>query len=124
MNAIVITKDWNDIGPNNYVQNSPMAKVLFGKKVFPTTSFPNLFAVVTCYMKVRSYLVKLKAKQYSYVIFDTIKSTVLHYFVTCVNLTLSWRRPLPYRNQSIDLKSKSMDWFLYDNILHHPRVNP
>ena len=25
-------------------------------------------------------------------------------------LTLSWRRPLSYRNQSIDL-----DWFLYDN---------
>ena len=30
-------------------------------------------------------------------------------------LTLSWRRPLSYRNQSIDLQSKSMDWFLYDN---------
>ena len=37
----------------------------------------------------------------------------------CVTLTLSWRRPLSYRNQSrkqsIDLQSKSMDWFLYDN---------
>ena len=30
-------------------------------------------------------------------------------------LTLSRRRPLSYRNQSIDLESKSMDWFLYDN---------
>ena len=30
-------------------------------------------------------------------------------------VTLSWRRPLSYRNQSIDLQSKSMDWFLYDN---------
>ena len=29
-------------------------------------------------------------------------------------LTLSWRRPLSYRNQSIDLPSKSMDWFLYE----------
>ena len=37
-------------------------------------------------------------------------------------LTLSWRRPLSYRNQSIDLQSKSMDWFLYDNGLHHKRV--
>ena len=37
-------------------------------------------------------------------------------------LTLSWRRPLPYRNQSIDLWSKSMDCFLYDNGLHHERV--
>ena len=37
-------------------------------------------------------------------------------------LTLSWRRPLSYRNQSIDLQSKSMDWFLYDNDLRHERV--
>ena len=29
-------------------------------------------------------------------------------------LTLSWRRSLSYRNQSIDLQNKSMDWFLYD----------
>ena len=36
--------------------------------------------------------------------------------------TLSWRGPLPYRNQSIDLRSKSMDWFLYDNGLRHERV--
>ena len=38
-------------------------------------------------------------------------------------LTLSWRRPLSYRNQSIDFQSKSMDWFLYDNGLRHERVN-
>ena len=37
-------------------------------------------------------------------------------------LTLSWRRPLSYRNQSTDLQSKSMDWFLYDNGLRHERV--
>ena len=37
-------------------------------------------------------------------------------------LTLSWRRPLSYRNQSIDLRSKSIDWFLYDNGLRHERV--
>ena len=34
----------------------------------------------------------------------------------CPCLTLSWRRPLSYRNQS-------MDWFLYDNDLRHERVN-
>ena len=45
------------------------------------------------------------------------------------SLTLSWRRLLSYRNQSIDLRrsidlqSKSMDWFLYDNGLRHERVN-
>ena len=39
------------------------------------------------------------------------------------SLTLSWRRSLSYRNQSIDLQSKSMAWFLYDNGLRHERVN-
>ena len=29
-------------------------------------------------------------------------------------LNLLWRRPLSYRDQSIDLLRKSMDWFLYD----------
>ena len=38
------------------------------------------------------------------------------------HLTLSRRRPLSYRNQSIDLGSKSMDWFLYDNGLRLERV--
>ena len=38
-------------------------------------------------------------------------------------LTLSWWRPLSYRNQFIDLLRKSMDWFLYDNGLRHERVN-
>ena len=38
-------------------------------------------------------------------------------------LTLSWLRPLSYRNQFIDLQRKSVDWFLYDNGLRHERVN-
>ena len=38
-------------------------------------------------------------------------------------LTLSRRRPLSYRNQSIDVLRKSMDWFLYDNGLRLERVN-
>ena len=37
-------------------------------------------------------------------------------------LTLSWQRPLSYRNQSIDLLCKSMDWSLYDNGFRHERV--
>ena len=32
------------------------------------------------------------------------------------------RRSLSYRNQSIDLQSKSMDWFLYHRDLRHERV--
>ena len=34
-----------------------------------------------------------------------------------------WRRPLSYRNQSIELWSKSMDWFPYGNRLRHERAN-
>ena len=37
------------------------------------------------------------------------------------SLTLSLQKSLPYRNQSIDLQSKGMDWFLYDWDLRHER---
>ena len=39
-------------------------------------------------------------------------------------LTLSWWRSLSYRNQSIDLLCKSMNWFLYDRDLRLERVKP
>ena len=39
-----------------------------------------------------------------------------------INLTLSRRRWLSYRNQSVDLQYKSMDWFLYDYGLCHECV--
>ena len=38
-------------------------------------------------------------------------------------LNLSWRRSLLYRNQSIELQNKSMDWFLYDRNFRLERVN-
>ena len=49
---------------------------------------------------------------------------MIHYslFYESNFLTLSRWRPLSYRNQSIDLRSKSMDWFLYDNSLRLERV--
>ena len=34
-------------------------------------------------------------------------------FWVFMHLSLSWRRSLSCRNQSIDLQSKSIDWFLY-----------
>ena len=37
-------------------------------------------------------------------------------------LTLSRRRFLSYRNQSIDLQFKSADWFLYDRDVRRERV--
>ena len=38
-------------------------------------------------------------------------------------LTFLWRSSLSYRNQSIDLQSKSRDWFLYDMDFGHERAN-
>ena len=39
-----------------------------------------------------------------------------------ISLTLSWRRLVSYRNNSINLQSKSKDWLLYDNGLHREWV--
>ena len=56
----------------------------------------------------------------------TVRKNVFPFFVSLISsrnrLTLSWRRLLSYRNQSIDLGSKSVNWFLYDNGLRHERV--
>ena len=53
------------------------------------------------------------------------KDRILHLLVGLLLweklLTLSWRRPISYRSQSIDLFRKSMDWFLYDIGLRHER---
>ena len=40
-----------------------------------------------------------------------------------ISLTLSLQRLLSYRNQSIGLLCKSVDWFLYDRDFHHERVS-
>ena len=40
----------------------------------------------------------------------------------CRILILSWPKSLSYRTKSVDLQSKSMDWFLYDSDLRHERV--
>ena len=45
-----------------------------------------------------------------------------HKILTRGVLTLSWWGSLSYRNQSTDLWSKSIDWFLYDRGLRHERV--
>ena len=45
-----------------------------------------------------------------------------YFEIICVILTLSRRRPISYRNQSIHLLCKSIDWFLYDIGLRRERV--
>ena len=54
--------------------------------------------------------------------FTNEKKTNIYIKYKIIVLTLSWRRPLSYRNQYINLLRKSMNWFLYDNGLRHERV--
>ena len=56
------------------------------------------------------------------------RKTILRYFhlnwriKKLLQLTPSWWRSLLYRNQSIDLHGKSMDWLLYNSDFRHERV--
>ena len=54
--------------------------------------------------------------------FNPLSTDTALYFDTLQYLTLSRRWSLSYRNQSIDLFYKSVDWFLYDKDLRHERV--
>ena len=45
------------------------------------------------------------------------------YLTHWVIILTHWRRFLSYRNQSDDLQSKSVDWFLYDRNILHERLN-
>ena len=74
------------------------------KKILPT--YPNFFEHIT---------------PNTYIFVGLTKSMNM-YICETGTVTLSWRRPIWYRNQSIDLLFKSMDWFLYDIGLHHERV--
>ena len=37
--------------------------------------------------------------------------------------SLLWRRFLSYRNQFVDLQSKSLDWFLHDRHFRHEELS-
>ena len=53
---------------------------------------------------------------------ESVRFVVTGVFKSVNKLTISWRRPISYRNQSIDLFRKLMDWFLYDIGLRHKRI--
>ena len=69
-------------------------------------------------------IISLTSKQHVHFRNKPEKLLVVNYFrkKLSIRLNLSWRRPLSYKNQSTDLRSKSMNWFLYDNGLRHERV--
>ena len=55
---------------------------------------------------------------------DILENVVANLLIVMsIRLTLSWRRPLSYENQSINMQSKPMLWFLSDRDLRHERSN-
>ena len=79
----------------------------------PVSFLPIFWKIFKCLIFCTHYLLK------------TTSSLRINLVLSKVNLvlTLSRRRCLSYRNQSIDLKSKSMNWFLYDRDFRHKSVN-
>ena len=55
-------------------------------------------------------------------IFTAFECSIEYGKRSSLNLTFSRRRSLSHGNQSIDLQSKSMDWFLYNDGLRLERV--
>ena len=84
-------------------------KLIVQQKVFPCifNHYCHLF-LVTIYFSIISKV--------------TLEDYISRSSLNNISLTLSWRRPMSYRNQSIDLRNTYMDWFLYDIGLRHERV--
>ena len=84
----------------------------------------NVSQSIVCINKSSLYIVAVSLNLPLYTALSSFKSVAMFKrdHIKNVDLTLSRRRPLSYRNQSIDLLPKSMDWFLYDNGLRLERV--
>ena len=85
----------------------------------------NVSQSIVCINKSSLYIVAVSLNLPLYTALSSFKSVAMFKrdHIKNVDLTLSRRRlPLSYRNQSIDLLAKSMDWFLYDNGLRLKRV--
>ena len=86
----------------------------------------NVSQSIVCINKSSLYIVAVSLNLPLYTALSSFKSVAMFKrdHIKNVDLTLSRRRlPLSYRNQSIDLLAKSMDWFLYDNGPRHERFN-
>ena len=84
----------------------------------------NVSQSIVCINKSSLYIVAVSLNLPLYTALSSFKSVAMFKrdHIKNVDLTLSRRTPLSYRNQSIDLLPKSMDWFLYDNGLRLERV--
>ena len=107
-----ILKDWNELAWLTSYQRKHRGKVIkfwlmgktFSDKTFLQTIFSR-FLFIHWNVWFFNY--------FAFIHYDIRMKLRCQYVLR--SLTLSRRRPLPYRNQSTDLRSKSMDWFLYDN---------
>ena len=111
-----VEQHWNNVELNNVGQRQ--INVVIFNVIFTT------LGNVETTLRIWSFEKKYKHRFKNKIIFLNFKEYVglnifLHFFPI---LTLSWRRPLSYRSQPIDLRSKSMDWFLHDNGHRHERV--
>ena len=90
---------------------------------FSFVSEVSVFSLFDCSCLIKAY--DCDGIQYLFVIWSLVSllhMTLILHHIFAVNfrdvfrilLTLSWRRPLSYRNQPIDLLRKLMGWFLYD----------
>ena len=90
-----------------------------------TSEFSGFLSCICLLLVLLLLLLFLNFNSRTLVQLESINSCLIpnHVFTKKFALTLSRRRPLSYRNQSIDLQSKWMDWFLYDKGLRLQRVN-
>ena len=89
--------------------------LLYAKVPIPAHRFPSWWAHTLNFVNPRGW----RAKKLALKMYPVTGKT---WWTATETLTLSWRGLLSYRNQFIDLQSKSMDWFLYDNGLRHERI--
>ena len=102
-------------------------KLLFNPRIF--VFLFNVSTGLTADLMTSSLTCKSSVVDMKTYLQDKVVNFIIHLILTNSKsfdskwrLSLSWRRPLSYRNQSTDLRKKSMDWFLYDNDLHHEKV--
>ena len=107
----------NSAGIVNFFYNHPSIEIIKNKY----QNFNFIFNTKQCFKHLNEIdHSKSSSWEISPKVIEITETEILLPTINC--LTLSWRMPIPYRNQSIDLQSKSMDWFLYDIGLRNERV--
>ena len=100
-------------------QKNLRISTFFMQCIIPQKILQNVLSLSKCY--------RFSNKGPHFSIFQTMQSRMKklsRLFSSTTYLTFSRRESLSYRNQSIDLIYKSMDWFLYNRNLRLKRCFP